>query len=299
MRRLLQVLYRLRAFFVFMLLELICFWFIYHYNSFQRVSMMNSSNAVSGTVFSLTSGVRDYFSLKSQNEELADQMTRLMDSLQYYQQQQNHFEELKLTNQLLHEKVKKLQTDSAKGEVVYDPFDYWNNYTFIPAKVIKNEILKEENYITLNKGTKDGLHPGMGVISSEGIVGKVISCSKRYATVKSVLHLNNSVSAQVKRNRSLGSLAWRGRDFTHAELEYIPRHVTLQKNDTVVTSGYNSIYPENINVGVIDSLHLEPHNTFHQVRVQLSTDFSKLYYVYVVDNLKWEGPDSTMKVAIP
>jgi rod shape-determining protein MreC len=124
----------------------------------------------------------------------------------------------------------------------------------------------------------------MGVISSDGIVGKVMSVSQNFATVSSLLNIDVYVSTNLKRNNTFSSLHWDGKDMLKTKLMYVPRHIQLQKGDTIVTSGYNSIFPENILVGFIEDFNLTENASFYDIDVQLSNDFSKLAYVYVIKN---------------
>jgi rod shape-determining protein MreC len=155
-------------------------------------------------------------------------------------------------------------------------------YPLIPARVINNTLRNVDNYLTLNAGANDGVQPGMGVLGTNGVVGRVKVVSPRYATVTSVLHSKTSISAKIKRDGTFGTIRWPGDDPVHALLDYIPRQNKLVRGDTVVTSGYNAIFPEGVFIGIIDSFVKEPDKNFWTVRVRLGVDFSKLTYVYVV-----------------
>jgi rod shape-determining protein MreC len=161
-------------------------------------------------------------------------------------------------------------------------FDQFVNYQYTPAKVLRNSISRQHNYLTINKGKKDGIESGMGVVSEDGIVGKVVSSSKHFALVMSLLHEENTISAQVAKNKELGTITWDGKNYQHARMLYLPRHVPIAKGDTIETSGYNAIFPEKVVIGVVDSLQLTENDTYYEVNVKLSTNFNNLSYVYVV-----------------
>jgi rod shape-determining protein MreC len=159
-----------------------------------------------------------------------------------------------------------------------------HTFTFIPGKVIKNSIRLVNNHLLLNIGEADGVKPGMGVISSSGVIGQVKATSAHYATVTSVLHSRTSMSAKIKRSNTLGTIKWDGSNYLIANLDFIPRHIKVQKGDTVITSGYNAIFPEGVMIGRIISYAKESDQSFYTIRVRLAPDFANLSYVYVIRN---------------
>ena len=153
----------------------------------------------------------------------------------------------------------------------------------VPARVINNSLRDVDNYLTLNVGRADGVLPDRGVISAAGVVGKVQAVSEHFARVASVLHSKLQVAAQIKRDGTIGSVGWpEGTDFSHAMLEYIPRQTRLVVGDSVVTSGYNSVFPAGVFIGTVESFKTEPNKNFSTVKLRLGVDFSRLTYVYVV-----------------
>jgi rod shape-determining protein MreC len=127
-----------------------------------------------------------------------------------------------------------------------------------------------------------GVQPGMGVLTTNGVVGRVRQVSEHYATVTSLLHSKTSISAKIQRDGTFGTIKWLGDDPTHALLDYIPRQNKLVRGDTIVTSGYNAVFPEGVMIGTIDSFVKEPDKNFWTVQVRLAVSFSNLTYVYVV-----------------
>jgi rod shape-determining protein MreC len=123
----------------------------------------------------------------------------------------------------------------------------------------------------------------MAVISSLGVIGKVRTVSSHYSVVTSILHVDVEVSALLKRTGHFGTVQWDGLDPDFVKLKYIPRHVQPVKGDSVVTSGYNAIFPEGIMIGLIDEVNLTD-ELFYDLKVKLSQDFRKLSYVEVVRN---------------
>ncbi len=262
MRNLLLFLNRYNAFFLFLLLEVFCFYLIVNYNHFQRTQFLSSSGVLSASVLNAKSGVTDYFSLGKQNEQLAAQNSVLLD---------------KLYNK---EKVRYIYTADTTER---DSSEVRKLYDFIPAKIINKSTLKLHNYLTINKGENQGLKPQMGVMGPNGAVGLIQKTSKNYSTVMTLLHKESRISAILKNNNHFGSLTWDGRNEFYAQLNDIPTNIKVAKNDTVVTSGFSDFFPANIMIGLVDSIWREPGSNFHTINVELSTIFRSIDHVYIID----------------
>lgn len=144
------------------------------------------------------------------------------------------------------------------------------------------------NYLTIAAGTADGVKPGMGVVSPQGVVGRIKTVSEHYATVTSLLHSQMLISAKIRTSDTFGTIKWTGGNYRTVLLDYIPLHIKPVKGDTIVTSGYNTVFPEGIMVGTISSIEQEPDKSFYTIKVKLAVDFAQLSYVYVVENTKEE-----------
>lgn len=260
MQRLFLFFYQYRTFFTFLVLEFICAWLIVGNNSYQGARFFNSSNGLVASLNNISHGVREYFLLRQINSTLAEENAYL----------RSKFEEL---NQMQYVAIKPVISDST----VIKQFD------FVSAKVVSNTVNRFTNFLTINKGEDDGIEPGMAVISSMGAVGKVRTVSKHYSVVTSILHVDVQVSALLKRTGHFGTVQWDGLNPEIVKLKYIPRHVEPVKGDSVLTSGYNAIFPEGIMVGLVEEVHLSD-KLFYDLKVKLSQDFRKLSYVEVVKN---------------
>ena len=269
MHRLFLLIYQYRAFFTFILLEVMASWLVIGNSTFNNAAFFNTSNRIVASIFGLRQGVYQYFDLARENDNLAKENAFLRDLIS---RQKIHIENVDST--LL----------SARDTVI--------QYTYIPAKVINNSTRRNNNYITIDKGSRDGLEPGMGAISSFGVVGVVKSVSKHYSTLYSLLHGDIQVSSRISRLGVFGTTKWDGIDPVYANLLYIPRHVELQEGDTVSTSGYNAIFPEGIPIGRITRYSIEENETFYNIKIELSSDFQSLSHVYLIDNYYRQEKDS-------
>jgi rod shape-determining protein MreC len=264
MERLFLFFYQYRAFFTFLFLEVICAWLIVENNQYQGAQFFNSSNSAIASLNNFSQGVREYFLLRNINSTLAQENAELRSKLEQYNQKRF------------------LGSPDSTFSVKVDS-SVIRQYDFVSAKVVANTVHRFTNYITINKGATDGITPGMAVISPLGAVGKVKSVSKHYSVVTSILHIDVQVSVLLKRTGYFGTAQWDGRNPDLLKLKYVPTHVNPVKGDTIITSGYNAVYPEGIMVGVIEEVQ-KNETLFYDLTVKLSQDFRKLAYVEVVRN---------------
>ena len=247
---------------LFLLLEIIAITLIVQGNSYQKSKIIGLNRQISGYAFSRVDGAREYISLKEVNQQLADENTELRNRLDILAQ--------------------KLDTS-----LVINEYRNTHYYSFVPSRIVHNSVYKQYNYITLEKGKKDGVFRDMGVISDQGLVGIVLESSNNFATVIPVLNRDFRLSVKIKSNDYAGILQWEGDSPLYAILTEIPFHVDVIKGDTILTSGFSTIFPEGIKVGMIESFQLEKGN-FYDIRVRLSTDFQRLYHVNVIRNFRQE-----------
>lgn len=163
-------------------------------------------------------------------------------------------------------------------------------YYYYPAQVINNSVNEPANYLTLYRGSDQGIEKGMGVIGPQGVVGIVRAVSPRYAVVMSLLNKNMRISAKLTSTGNFGSVRW---DISQANplfgtLTDIPKNVPLHKGDSVVTSGYSAIFPPGLLIGYVEGARESPSSNFHIIKVRFATHFQNLQYVYVIKNYNAE-----------
>lgn len=266
MERLFRFIYKYRAFFTFLFLEIFCAWLIIENNQYQSTTFFNSSNKLAANVLSVSQGVREFVSLRTINRELSDENARLRSELEKRNQQ-----------------IAENQIPEVKDSLDLQPFEY------ISAKVVANSTEFYKNYITVDKGESDGIKPGMAVIGTSGAVGKVKSVSRHFAVLISLLNTDDMVSSMIKRTEHFGTAQWNGVNPRHVNLKFIPRHAKPMVGDTIITSGFNAVFPQGILVGVVKSCYLKEEALFWDIEVELAQDFSKLSFVEIVkSNLKQE-----------
>lgn len=268
MRNIIVFLYKYYVFFLFLSLEIFALYLIYQYNTYQKASFLNFSNGVSGQVFSTVSNFKSYFRLRQINDSLQLENARLRSELftSYYN---NEIRDFKLNDSI-----------------------YKQQYTYVAAKVLNNSVNRRNNYLTLNRGRLHGISEQMGVICDNGVVGIVMSVSDHFCTVLSLLNNNSKISAKIADNNAFGSLVWMGEDPTTCSLLDVNKHVPVANGKKIVTSGYSTIFPENISIGEVYAHSLEAGDNFHTIKVKLSTNFTNLSSVYIINNFFKEEMDT-------
>jgi len=217
------------------------------------------------------SNIRDYFSLHQENRKLAEENSMLYNNLKS-SYSINNLNEGKKEDSLAQRK-----------------------YFYQSTRVINNTVNKQYNYITLDMGSEAGIEPDMAVISTDGIVGVVKSVSTNYSSVLSLLNLDFTVSAKIKKNGYFGPLTWSGSSSYYATLVDIPHHVKISEGDTIITSGFGGVFPEGYLIGTINDFRLKGGN-YYEIKVRLSNDFRKLNYVQVIRNYAKTEIDSLENV---
>jgi rod shape-determining protein MreC len=277
-RNLIIFLRRYFNFFLFLLLEVICIVLVFRNNDFQKTAYLNSANSVSARLYNRYNNVQYYFHLKATNDSLVNENARLHNILR------TSYDSVTLDNLVKTDTIRTYSTDTTRKVVGIE----LRRYLYHAAKVVNNTVNAPINYITIHRGSANGLKPNMGVIGPSGIVGVVRSVSENYAVVLSLLSKgrNFGFSARLSHSREMGTVRWYGGDAGYALMEDVPKSVRLVRGDTVVTSGYSALFPENIPIGYVESYSLtDKGSTAYTIRIKLATNFYNLQYVYVVDNM--------------
>ena len=261
MRVLFLLLWRNNFTLLFIALEAYCFYLVVQNNKFQNASALNSANVMVAKTMEGVNYVKEYIHLRDDNASLAEDNARLRNQL----------------------KAGTIENDTLN--TFFNDTINQQQYSYITAKVINNTVNRRNNYLTLNKGSIEGIKPEMGVICSDGIVGIVKQVSPHFCTVMSLLHKDSRISAKIKRNQFFGSLIWEGGSPGFASLKEIDKTVPVKKGDTIVTTAYSSIYPAGIMIGRVTDSRVAAGSNFHDIEVLLSTKFQRVSHVYIINNV--------------
>ncbi len=263
MRNLVLILHKYGPFLLFLILQLFCFSLIVNNNRFQHASFVNSSNRVIGSMYSMISGIREYFHLKDVNQQLNEENTRLKQLIKGYTIKSSHNGFVKINDTVFHQQ-----------------------YEIQTAKVINITSKGRRNYLTLNAGSSNGVHKHMGIIGPKGVVGFVNQVGQNYATAVSILHEDFKLGVSHKKSNALGFLQWTKRDDKlHATIFDIPDFVPIKVGDSIVTNTTGQgMFPTGELIGTVASS--EVFQGYHRIQILLATEYSKLFNVQLVRNVK-------------
>ncbi|MDE6479732.1 MAG: rod shape-determining protein MreC [Muribaculaceae bacterium] len=229
---------------------------------------MSSANAIGGAIYRTSSQVTDYFGLLAVNQRLQESNAKLENEVLNLRQQLSQYKVL-------------VQDSSADARS--------ERFGYVGASVINNSIRHPRNHFTIDRGTSDGVMPGMGVVDQSGVVGIVDATGKNTSRVISLLNQNQHFSAKIKNTPYVGSLTWRGEDPSIAFLEEVPRHAKFHIGDTIVTSGFSTTFPEGIDFGTVMGTVKTSDDTFLVLKIRLASNFKTLGTVRIIkDSLKQE-----------
>lgn len=230
---------------------------------YHRHIYLTSANRVTASVYDFSNNATGYFNLRERNADLNRRNAELQSELL-----------------ALRERIQLMAEQQCTDTMTLD--SGMMPFRFVVANVINNSIARPFNYLTLNKGERDGVRPEMGVIDASGVVGIVSVVGPHSSRVISLFNPHFRLSCKLKRSDSFGSLVWDGRDPEVALLEELPRHTVYSPGDTVVTSGYSAVFPPGLPVGIVLDDDYNDHENFFTLKVKLLSDFTSLNNVQIV-----------------
>ena len=238
---------------------------------------MNVANEATGRVFLRYNNIQTYFSLKRENEKLREQNAVLLNRMK------GDFDAPDSSTMVISDTVR------------IDSVEQYRKFLFLPAKVIGNTVESQNNYLTLHRGSNQGVDVNMAVVGPEGVIGKVVNVSPNMSVVMSLLHRKNSVVALLKKGSGFGEVTWEGNDPRFVTLNKIPRTIKVNKGDTVVTSPYSDIFPAGQVVGYVEEVAEEKATSMYSLKVRTATNFYSIQHAFIVKNLQKAEMDSLLK----
>ncbi len=262
MKKLLTFLKKFRDFLIFFFLQVFILGLFFNSKNYHKATFSNSSNALSGWMLEKRHHISKHFNLEAENDSLAKFNSDLLKKLP-----QSFYH---LQNQIF-----------SIDDTIYE-----QQYDYMAATVINSTTNKRNNYITINKGTLQGVEKEMGVVCEGGIVGFVVDVSPHYAVVKTILSEKVNISVKLKEQPGVrGQIKWDGKDNHYCQLHGVTSDTRIDDFSTVVTRGSKGIFPEGIDIGTITEKIEKNGSLTLDIDVKLSTPFHSIYTVYLVKNL--------------
>lgn len=260
MQQILNFIFRNKNLLLYLFLLVISITLTIRSHSYHQSKFLNSSNSISGGIYKTSNNITTYFNLEKENQKLVQENMRLRSVL------------------FNREYEKEIPIDATKFDSTV------LTYEIITARIIKNSYSNLDNYITINKGSNDGVIQDMGVITSNGILGIVENTSKNFAIVQSILNRKSNLNAKIKNTNNFGSLVWNTKDHHTVQLIDIPRRIPVKVGDTILTGAASSIFPENIPIGTIKGWNLDVSKSSYSIDITLFNDMSNIKNIYLIYN---------------
>ena len=271
MRNLLNFIIRNSHWLLAILLIAFSFYLVFTHNPYQRSVYLTSANNVTGWFYTLSNKATSFIHLKKNNQMLLEQNALLESEVLSLESYINDF----------------VVADTFEVDAFVRDSAEQMQFAFIPAEVVNLSFLGVNNFITINKGSKDGLKPDMGVISQRGVVGVVANVSKNFSVIIPIINPKFRLSAKLKNSDNYGSISWNGESVNTAQLGELPKHEIYQEGDTVMTS-FSRIFPKQTIIGFVNGIGKARDDNFNTFNVQLATDFYTLQDVLVINDQFYE-----------
>ena len=248
----------------------ISFYLVFTQNSFQRNVYLSSSNYITGELYRMSGKIASLVHMQKNNEALLEENARLRGTLEFFK---NH-----LSISI---------PDSLHNGVFLNDSIHLSQFDFIPANVVNVSFSGVNNFITLDKGTLDGIMPDMGVISQSGVAGVVLHTSDHFSVVIPIINPKFRLSAKLSHSENSGSVAWDGKSLRYAQIQELPKHEPFHAGDTVLTS-FSRIFPKGLVIGVVTEKGISRDDNFNTFHMKLATDFYSLRNVLVIKDIYYD-----------
>ncbi len=208
-----------------------------------------------------------------------------------------HFDDidrLRKENELLKQRIDELETEredliefKVKNEELRQALNIKDQYSdreSIGANIIAKDMGNWFNIFTIDRGTKDGMKNDYPVVTSKGLVGRVMKADLFSSKVISIIDEDSSVSARLSKTSDLVIVKGDNKlkDQGLCIMEYIPADVDVAVNDSVETSGMGGIYPKGIIIGKVKEVRQRTNELDRYAIIEPSVDFKRLEEVLVL-----------------
>lgn len=258
MREIVEYLVKIGYHLLFLALLGTSMYLIVTYNNTQKEIFINSTNILSTSISAKMDQYEQYFGLETENKELQKQ------------------------NALLLQKI--FESGINSTSVPEYKKDSFQQFEIIPVTICNSTFTYRNNNLTLCQGSKDGLKEDLGVITENGIVGIIRDLSPNRARVMSILHAQSVIDCSLKKGGAHGSLVWSGGSPKILDLIDVPKHINVEVGDTVITSGFSTIFPKGLPVGKVVKKELPKGSNIFDISVEIFNDPAAVKYAYVIIN---------------
>lgn len=200
---------------------------------------------------------------------------------------------LRKQNVLLLDELSRLRAAEQRNQELRQmlQFGSTSELSLYPVQIVGKELNQVTNSLTVDAGTEQDIKKGMPMVSSEGLVGKVILTASGYSQIMPFFNTMFRVSAKLQKSNAYGIVSWDSKTIEELQLNYVPQTVNVDTGEVVLTSGYSNQFPPDIPIGKV--VRTEPQEGKETQKVFLKP-FVNLYEVAEGFIVKFE-PDTTVQ----
>ena len=269
MYKLIELIRRIYVVLLFLLIEAVALNFYANSSHYTEAKILSRANTVAGWMQNTVFNVKHYFTLRSENEMLAQRVAELENTLTRYREREEQIET---------DTMSMWQMDSTLMVGLAE-----RRYT--TARVVGNTIHHDRNYLTLNRGHQDGVVAEMAVVTPDGcMVGYVMECSDNYSVVMSILNTGFHTSGKIRGDEHFGSISWNGHSPHRVQMTELTKYSEFEIGDEVVASGLSHYFPEGVRIGYVESRVENENHTSLDVELRLAADMTRLSNVVLIEN---------------
>lgn len=244
---------------VFIILEIIAIRMYAYSTPYTQAKILVWSNMVVGEIYDSFAGISNYFSLRKENMRLTERIA------------------------LLENRIETLEAHLPEDKI--NTSDILNKYEYVAGQVIASTTSRKRNFITINKGYKDGVTADMAVMTPEGYaVGAIVDCSENFAVAKSLLNVDMKVGGVLAEDGSHGSVTWSGDDTQIIDFVELSKYAKVEQGDLVQAAGFSHYFPREAVIGTIESANIDENGISYNCKLRLAADMDRLYNVVLVRN---------------
>ncbi len=228
--------------------------------------LIGASGTFQEGVFSFGKGVRSLFEnyvnlvhAKKNNEELQKEVDSLKSNL-------THYTEMEIENKRLRESL------DLKSRVTHK---------LLSAQVVAHDVSSDYYSLRIDRGIKDGVKEGMGVVSPRGVVGRIFKTTDHYSDVLTLIDPTSNLDVVIQRSRVRGILSGQNKQLL-CRLKYIDRLEDVLVNDIIVSTDFGTYFPKGLLVGYVTQANYNANGIQQTVVVKPAVDIYRLEEVFVV-----------------
>jgi rod shape-determining protein MreC len=263
-----------------MVLQVLCIFLIVQYSQYHQAAFGGTANQFTGKINKQYDKVEYYFQLKRTNDSLLK-----ANEVLYNQLAANY----NLPDTNIRQRLDTMRMDS---------IIQYRKFTYLSAKVVSNSLTSQSNFIVMQSANVPKMRIGMGVVGpNNGVIGVITDISGEFAVVMSLMHKDSRISGKLLKTGETGTIAWDGKFPNLVTLTGIPKSTKVAKGDSIITSGFSTIFPKGLLLGRIEEVYLETATNNFKIVVHTAANFYNLEYAYAIENVQQETINALLKKA--